>query len=216
MPRKLTRAEQSALTRDRVLDAAARMIARVGYEKASLARIAAKAGYTKGAVYSQFSSKGDLLIALFDRRADAGHRLFLDALAGLDAVPSIPAIFAALEHWHHDVGRQRWREWALLEMELSLMAARDPKFRRRLAARGTEFVERSARLLEQVVDAQGFELTAPAAEITAAIMAMSDGLSMWRLIVEDIARRGVFTQAVSRLILGSIRRKGEADPEAWA
>ena len=216
MPRKLTRAEQSALTRDRVLDAAATMIARVGYEKASLAKIADKAGYTKGAVYSQFSSKGDLLIALFDRRAEAGHQLFVEALEGMDGDVSIPAIFAALERWHHDVGRQRWREWVLLEMELSLIAARNPKFRRRVAARGTEFVERSARLLEQVVDAQGFELTAPAAEITAAIMAMSDGLSMWRLIVEDIARRGVFTQAVSRLILGSVRRKGEAGPAAWA
>ena len=216
MPRKLTRAEQSAQTRDRVLDAAARQIAQVGYEKASLARIAQKAGYTKGAVYSQFSSKGDLLIALFDRRAEAGHKQFQDAIAGMDGDISIAAIFAALELWHHGVNRRRWREWALLEMELSLMAARDPKFRKRLAARGTEFVERSARVLEQVVDTQGFELTAPAVEITAAIMAMSDGLTMWRLIVEDLAKRGIFVQAVSRLILGSIRRKGETGPPNWA
>ena len=49
MPRKLTRAEQSARTRGRVLDAAAKLIAGAGYERTSLARIAEEAGFTKGA-----------------------------------------------------------------------------------------------------------------------------------------------------------------------
>jgi AcrR family transcriptional regulator len=68
MPERLTRQERKTQTRERLLDAAARVFAEKGLEAASLDEVAAAAGYTKGAVYSNFSSKTDLVIALIERR----------------------------------------------------------------------------------------------------------------------------------------------------
>jgi AcrR family transcriptional regulator len=56
-PVRLTRAEQQALTRERLLAAAERVLARHGYGGASIDLITAEAGYSKGAIYSNFESK---------------------------------------------------------------------------------------------------------------------------------------------------------------
>ena len=63
---------------ERLLDAAGKVISKSGLVGASLQEIAAAAGLTKGAVYSQFDSKEDLLIALLDRRFEIGHALLRD------------------------------------------------------------------------------------------------------------------------------------------
>ena len=71
VPRRQTRAESKQLTHERVLEAALKVFRRDGYHGASLDRVAAVAGYTKGAVYSAFDSKSDLFLALLARRAAA-------------------------------------------------------------------------------------------------------------------------------------------------
>ena len=64
------REEQRAQTRLDLLDAAARVFAERGYHGASVDLVAEAAGYTKGAVYSNFDSKEDLFLELLDRRID--------------------------------------------------------------------------------------------------------------------------------------------------
>lgn len=54
----------SADTRSRLLQAAARLAERKGFQSASLDEVAAEAGLTKGAIYWHFSSKHDLLVEL--------------------------------------------------------------------------------------------------------------------------------------------------------
>lgn len=66
---RLSRAEQQQRTRERLLAAAAEVFAESGFRGASLDAIAARAGYTRGAVYSNFADKSELLLALFDRGA---------------------------------------------------------------------------------------------------------------------------------------------------
>src|SRR5258705_2961093 len=56
-PKRLTRAEQQTVTRERLLAAAEQVIARHGYGGASIDLITAEAGYSKGAIYSNFKSK---------------------------------------------------------------------------------------------------------------------------------------------------------------
>lgn len=69
MRRRLTRDESRVATRQAVMDAAEGLFIERGYRGASLDEIAEAAGYSKGAVYSNFESKGDLFLALLDRRA---------------------------------------------------------------------------------------------------------------------------------------------------
>jgi AcrR family transcriptional regulator len=61
------RQDRRVLTRTALLDAAQRLWAERGIHGASLDDIAASAGLTKGAVYSNFTGKTDLLLALLDR-----------------------------------------------------------------------------------------------------------------------------------------------------
>ena len=62
---RLRRSERQAQIRDGLVDAATTVFAHKGYEAASVAEIAAEAGYTVGAVYSNFSGKRALYEAVF-------------------------------------------------------------------------------------------------------------------------------------------------------
>src|SRR5258707_12013354 len=68
------RDEQRALTRRRLLDGAEGVFARGGFHGASVEEIAREAGATTGALYSNFASKEDLFLTLFEERiaADVG------------------------------------------------------------------------------------------------------------------------------------------------
>ncbi len=62
---KLSRQARRALTEERrkqILDAAARVFAQKGYERATIAEIARAAGIAEGSIYNYFKNKGDLLI----------------------------------------------------------------------------------------------------------------------------------------------------------
>jgi|SRR5580692_5416763 AcrR family transcriptional regulator len=67
MPRgEFDRSARRARTRAQLLEAAARVYARRGFESATLDEVAEEAGFTKGAVYDHFGSKEKLLFALLD------------------------------------------------------------------------------------------------------------------------------------------------------
>lgn len=62
---------QAQETRERILQSAAAVFARKGFERATLDAVAADAGMTKGAIYWHFKSKNDLFFALLDQRFQA-------------------------------------------------------------------------------------------------------------------------------------------------
>src|SRR5580704_19553287 len=64
--RRLTRAEQQVRTRTRLIEAATKVFARRGFHQASVEEIAEEAGYSHGAVYSNFDGKADLFLAVFE------------------------------------------------------------------------------------------------------------------------------------------------------
>jgi len=59
-PKRETRAERQARTRAELIATAATVFAQRGYEGASVEEIAEQAGYSHGAVYSNFAGKSDL------------------------------------------------------------------------------------------------------------------------------------------------------------
>ena len=63
MPR-LTREESRSLTRAKLLESARIVIAREGFESATIDRIAEQAGFSKGAFYSNFSNKEEIVLEL--------------------------------------------------------------------------------------------------------------------------------------------------------
>ncbi|MGH8975530.1 MAG: TetR family transcriptional regulator, partial [Acidimicrobiia bacterium] len=81
---RLTREESRAQTRARLLESAAALFAERGFHGTSVEDIAERAGFSRGAFYSNFEHKADLFLALLDDRL-AGDLAALEAtLAGDD------------------------------------------------------------------------------------------------------------------------------------
>jgi AcrR family transcriptional regulator len=144
--RRLTREEARQRTRERLLDAAADVFKRLGYHGASLEAVAEAAGYTKGAVYSNFDTKADLFMALLDRyvRAEtAGQELLFAGMTIDEAIDSLEAIF----------DRQIRSDplWTVLRMEFWLVASRDPEVRQRLTADAETYRQRAGKLIDQML-----------------------------------------------------------------
>ena len=124
MSERLSRQERKAETRQHLLDAAAEVFARRGFEVASLDEVAAAAGYTKGAVYSNFASKTELLIALLERRIASQQTQYTRRFEGQDAATMARAMFRSPSRMP-----ETDREFLVLAIEFWLHAMRDERTR---------------------------------------------------------------------------------------
>jgi AcrR family transcriptional regulator len=125
------RSATQAQTRERLLDAAERAFAAEGFGGASLDRIAEAAGFTRGAVYSNFADKADLFVAVLDRRLDRRHAEVADAML---AARDPDAFVAGLRSPAWTAGREdAMRQWLMLRDEFRLFALRNPSAAERLA-----------------------------------------------------------------------------------
>lgn len=118
-------------TRERLLEAAFTVFSRYGVQGASIEAICEAAGFTRGAFYSNFSTKEELYLAVIERdvrrRLDALERtvddLGEDAVAGDRVTPrAIEAILRGVTPEGPDQ-----RDWHLVITEFELMAMRDPE-----------------------------------------------------------------------------------------
>lgn len=120
-PVRLTRAQQQARTRERLLQAAEVVFARLGYGGASVDLIAAEAGYSKGAVYSNFASKE----AIFLELARLHMERDFDELEEILGRP-VEQIEDAVAAWLRDMHARA--DFPALMIELELHARRSPEF----------------------------------------------------------------------------------------
>ena len=124
----LTPERRRQQTRQHLLAAAAEVFARRGYHEANLEEIAATAGFSKGAVYSNFTSKEDLFLSL----TEAHVTETLERVQAMLASSDIPAgdrldefVRLAAENF------ERERASSTLYMEFWLYASRHPAARER-------------------------------------------------------------------------------------
>lgn len=96
--RRVPRQHRSKATTDAIVEAAARVFARVGVEQATTNQIAELAGVSVGSLYQYFPNKQSLLAALYDRESERLHEVFLDMVAdiGVDDVPRLIRAFVSL------------------------------------------------------------------------------------------------------------------------
>ena len=168
--KRLTRVQRTALTRRELLDVAERRFFADGYHGTTLEGVADEAGYTKGAVYSTFKSKGGLFLALLD---DVVERR-LSELRTLVAEHGIgEQTLAALAQQPVD---ERNTQFALLSIEFLVHAAHEPALLRGFAER---YRRMRSGLAEIGPAADGLGGSERWAMIT---MALSNGLVLERLI----------------------------------
>ena len=188
---RMSRVQRKEMTRELLLDAAIDVFAEKGYHGASLDDVADAAGFTKGAVYSNFSRKSDLFRALLERetaRRTAAMRGAVEA-APLTLLPDI-----AGELLRHPDADQRDRD--ILAVEFWLAAVRDPDLRRALLDASGGFGD----VLEQKLAAAGARPGLDGRELAVLMDALAIGLRMQQVLEPDGDQHVLFTKAVHKLV----------------
>jgi len=139
---RLTREQRRQQTRARLLDAAGQVFARRGFHGATVDEVADAAGYTKGAVYSNFATKDELFLALLDQRLAAQ----LEQVEALDAIESAGELGAALRA-QTEQEFDAARDFGVLQVEFWLYAMRNPAAQAELAKRYRQLRDRLAALI---------------------------------------------------------------------
>jgi AcrR family transcriptional regulator len=191
-------------TRDLLLDAAAGVFAERGYAGASVDRIAAAAGLSKGTFYWHFDSKEALFLALVDERIDAPARLLMDvtrtAPAGDATAPVVSRGLADLFTGQRDL--------LILLQEYWAAAARSAPVRRRYRRRQAALVDGLAGALRARHEVTGVPLTLPAESLASAFVALAHGLAMQAVVDPDTVDAGLYGEILSLVYDGLAARGG--------
>lgn len=158
-------------TRARLLDAAHEVFGEVGMDAASVEMICERAGFTRGAFYSNFESKDELFLALVTQLAEAK----LDEVAGRvrDLAPDVLSDPSALVR--QVVGASIGdRMEPQLVSEIRTQAMRDPRLAQAYLAWQNVLRERVEGIIAQVIAAYGLRLRLPIHETAQLMLDVSD------------------------------------------
>lgn len=201
----LTRKERQEQTREELVAAAARVFAQRGYHKATVEEIAADAGFSTGAVYSNFGGKEELFLAIADRQVQARVEeieAVADAAEGDgDASTAAAAQFRAFLESDPD--------WPLLFYEFWSLSIRNPELQDELARRRNSIRDAIAEALERVAAQLGFELRFSSTTLATAIAAALNGLAFERAADSEALPDEVFTEFVTAVLGCAISVPGE-------
>src|SRR5438552_4376847 len=151
---RLTREQSKANTRERLLDAARGVFARSGFHGASVEEIASRAGYSTGALYSNFDGKEDLFLVLMEREIEEHSREIGAAVSRRSSVAERATGGAAV--WMTMIEREP--DLLLLFMEFWAYGVRDPQVRPKVAARFAQAREPPTGLLADGARGCGVQL----------------------------------------------------------
>ena len=185
----MSRAERREQTREALISAAERLFVGRGFHATSVDEIALEAGYTKGAVYSNFESKEDLFFAVYERRTERGVEV-AERVIG-EAGPA-----EGLTRLAYDSALRRDREdgWLAVFFEFWAHVVRHPELRGRFAEVHTRalapFVSATERLAGEV------RLPADAPGFNAAMFSMVSALTLERLTRPDVVNAGLGAQMI--------------------
>ena len=182
--RRLTREERKSLTRGRILDAARRLFLRDGFHATSLEQISAEAGFTKGAVFSNFASKADLFLALLDLRIAERTEELDRALAAPE--PTLESEVRRAARAYMETAH-RPADWSLLVTEFWAHASRDPGLRRELAIRHQRVLGALAERMESTAARLKLRFVLPARQLAKAAWSGAQGVVLEQLVVGEAA-----------------------------
>jgi AcrR family transcriptional regulator len=193
----LTADRRRQQTREHLLQAAAEVFSQRGFHAATLDEVAAAAGFTKGAVYSNFKSKEDLFLAILE---DAYARE-MDALKEMMGFSDIPpearlGDFVALISGELD----RAPSMGSLYLEFYLYALRNPAVRDRMNELEQRDIDAVAEILEAQRAQRGIEDEEPAERTARIIVALFRGINMMRIANPEAAGDELLEAAIAFVV----------------
>jgi AcrR family transcriptional regulator len=182
-------------TREKLFEAAARVFEEQGIGGASIEAIAAAAGFTRGAFYSNFTSKDELIIAMLEDHVKQTIRRNLDLLARHKNIVDFIDALKTMDRSRHDpLGRS-----PLLHMEMILFVARAEKRRPELAKRLRARRQLITDIVEATLKNSGRNGALNPTWTGAILLALEDGFRLHRLIDPDTTPADSFLRAIGDL-----------------
>jgi AcrR family transcriptional regulator len=179
-------------TRRRLLAAAEKIFARVGFEAARLEDIASLAGYTRGAFYANFDDKEDIFFALLEQWIN-GRVAEVNALLEKQVGPA--ERLRALRGHYAQIAKDR--RLTLLSLEFKLFAIRHPEAHARLRLRQRHLRACGGNIVSRVLKSQGRTLPITPAAAAAGLGALSNSL-----LLEHLVDPATLTETEIRHLLG--------------
>src|SRR5215217_619995 len=181
--------------REALISAAADVFLRRGFQAATLREIAAEAGMTTGAVYSNFDGKADLFLAVLREKLDPRLATMYEAArtAPLHGVgPRVGEEFAAY--------LEERRRWLILLIEFWAEAARDPKLRPKFAQRHAGLRAAIVEVVAERAARLDYELPLPAHEMATLLIALTNGLAVELLADPAAVPEDLYARALDFLL----------------
>jgi AcrR family transcriptional regulator len=182
-------------TREKLFEAAAQVFEQQGISGASIETIAAAAGFSRGAFYSNFKSKDELIIAMLEDHVEQTIRRNLDLLAQHNNLAEFINALKTTDKTKQDaLGRS-----PLLHMEMILFVARAEKRRPELAKRLRARRKLIADIVETGTKKTGRKGPWDPAWTGAIVLALEDGFRLHRLIDPETTPADSFLRAIGDL-----------------
>ncbi|MCM3695598.1 TetR/AcrR family transcriptional regulator [Microbacterium oleivorans] len=180
-------------TRARLLEAAHEVFAEVGLDAASVEAICERAGFTRGAFYSNFESKDELFLALIrqlseDKLDEVSVRV--KGLSGTDSPVDLVRQVA-------DMSLAERMEPQLLS-EVRTQALRDPRLAEAFLAWRAQMLGRIETIVRDVSDLHSLPLRMPVADAAALLLDVSEQCSV-QAALERLSERQANRAMQSRL-----------------
>ncbi|WAH60080.1 TetR/AcrR family transcriptional regulator [Pseudomonas silvicola] len=160
-------------TREKLFQAATDLMVSKGYHGASVSDIAEAAGFSKGAFFSNFASKAELLLALTQRFKGVEIER-LSSVLNADASPAelSQGLVQYIDNLKHN------KACVVLDVELQLMASRDPAFAPHYHALHQQNSEALGRLIEVIFNNRGKQSPMPRPALAMLFTALSESLML--------------------------------------
>jgi AcrR family transcriptional regulator len=206
MADRLSRSEQQGRTRAALLDAAGAVFVERGFQGASVEAIAERAGFTRGAFYSNFSSKDELFAELLQDRVYAAYRALAAAAVAADAPPTPRETGELLAAMQADpAGRWMFRLW----LEVLAQAGRDEDMRRRAAGFWDRTRALTAEAITRAYADDGREPPGEPGRLASAAIALDIGLALQHFVDPEGAPLDLYPE-LWETIFGTLFRSGSS------
>jgi AcrR family transcriptional regulator len=166
-----------------------------------------RAGFTRGAFYSNFASKDELVLALFQATTD---RLLEQIAALLPRLADQPGTLLDAVLGLLDDAAPDQRQWHLISTEFTLHALRNPEAATALNHQRKMFRERLTALVEEISAAGALRMSVPPEQFVRLVMALHEGARSQSLLEPSEVPAGslehLFLPMVLEAITGEVSR----------
>lgn len=193
-------------TREQLIRAAARAFSKRGIGETSIEDICDEAGYSRGAFYSSFGAKNELVIALLDMHMATStgsiEKLFANSEDSTDFIASMES------NRRERSGPLDFEDGWKLYVELLLYAMRDPESRPKIIEHHRSLRDANKQVIEQVIADEGRTYPIAIDDLVSIVVALDIGMSLNQMIDPELYRPTQFSES-----LGFLHRLWLAAPE---